>query len=536
MRRRLIIGLGLITLIFVLSGAIVLRNLSAMTRQQQLAKQHAEIVSHYETMLYLMRSAQTELYRHQAGYSRNIDDLVDHMLEFEDMLSLTKSDYLLSRSRSECAGCHSRRENTSDHMLVRMTNYLNDYEEKISLIVISKDVSFAGSLEKGATSDGEKIVDVISNLRGRTELISKRIEKSQKIEMERSRYLILIALLLGIVLAAVVGTLLLRSITRPVDLLVKGITKVSSGDFGSTVAVSSDDEIGFLASAFNAMASNLGRMNEQRETLLEDLRELNNSLEQRVKEAAEQLRIAHERMLRNETLSAVGTFASGVAHELATPLSSVLSYFQIVKKRIAADEKLAGDVSLIEGELVRCRSILRGMLDFARAPETDKSPTNVNVIVLELLALVQYQREYRGITVVTKLDDGVPDVIAVPGQMKQVFLNIILNALQSMGEGGVLTVSSFLKGEGDGRMAAVGVTDTGPGISDEVMNKIFQPFYTTKEAGTGLGLSISYGIVRGHGGDIEVRSEAGKGTTFYVYLPVKVNHEGSEDKDFQDGI
>jgi two-component system NtrC family sensor kinase len=522
-KKKLFIGLGLISFIFVLSAVFVLINLMVLTRQQNLEKQHEQVLYRYRTMLYLVRSAQAEMYRHEAGYSRDIDSLVEHMLEFEDMLSLVKKDFLLSRSNKACNGCHAASERHSDTVLAGITDNLKSYEAAISLIVTSNDRNFTDAIENDATAVGEKIIAAVDALRRRTAEMNTRNEKRQTAAIAHSRYSIFGTLVLGAVLALIVGALLLRSITRPLDLLVNGIKKVSSGDYGTKVVIESADEIGFMAAAFNEMSGNLARVTGQREALLTELREMNNSLEQRVRDATEQLKMAHEKMLRSETLSAVGTFASGVAHELATPLSSVLSYFQMVKGKIPAGEGLAGDIALIEGELVRCRNILRGMLDFARAPETEKNATNVNGIIDELLALVQYQKEYRGITILRELDPGIPDVMAIPGQLKQVFLNVILNALQSMQEGGVLTVSSCVAGKGDAARVVVRVSDTGPGIPPEEVNRIFQPFYTTKKSGTGLGLSISYGIVRAHGGALEVQSEAGKGTVFTISLPV-VSH------------
>jgi two-component system NtrC family sensor kinase len=280
--------------------------------------------------------------------------------------------------------------------------------------------------------------------------------------------------------------------------------------------------MGFIARSFNEMTSSLARITGEREALITEVRGMNNQLEQRVHEATEQLKMAHEKMLRSETLSAVGTFASGVAHELATPLSSVLSYFQTVKRSIPAEARLAEDIGIIESELTRCIGILRGMLSFARAPEMEKTVTNINAVISELLALFRYQTEYKKVTIIEELGRDVPDIVAVPGQLKQVFLNIILNALQSMTSGGELTVSTFAAGEGEGRRVAVRISDTGEGIADDEINKIFRPFYTTKKSGTGLGLALSYGIIRGHGGDIEVNNNAEKGTTFIVYLPVSL--------------
>jgi two-component system NtrC family sensor kinase len=259
-------------------------------------------------------------------------------------------------------------------------------------------------------------------------------------------------------------------------------------------------------------------MTLQKDQLMEELQELNSSLEKRVAEATEELRSAHEKMLRNETLSAVGTFASGVAHELATPLSSIISYFQMIKGKGLVSDELQQDCGIIEAELLRCKGILGGMLDFARAPEREKVPTDVNHLIDDLLKLIGYQKEYKGIAVQKRLDAALPPVLSIPGQLRQVFMNIIMNALQSMPGGGALSLSTSSAEEG--KSVVIRVTDTGSGIPENELNKIFQPFYTTRQSGTGLGLSISYGIIKAHSGDIEVESTPGKGTTLTITLPV----------------
>jgi two-component system NtrC family sensor kinase len=228
--------------------------------------------------------------------------------------------------------------------------------------------------------------------------------------------------------------------------------------------------------------------------------------------------MANEQMLRNETLSLAGAFAAGVAHELATPLASIMSYLQVVNRQIDEEYKLKKDINIIESELQRCRDILRGMLDFARAPEKEKMPTNINNLLQELLLLVSYQSEYKKTKINKELDPDIPSIMAIPGKLKQVFMNIIINALQAMPEGGELNVSTAVNG--NPQHIVVTIKDTGSGISEEDMSRIFQPFYTSKKTGTGLGLSISYGIIKAHGGEIEIKSDHEKGTSFFIYLPV----------------
>jgi len=522
MKKKLIIGLGMISVIFILSGLFILWNLVAINSGERLMDRLDEIGDRENEIIHQINSVQTELYRRQAGYSSDKENLLRQIVQMEKELSVARSEFASNMSKTECNTCHVDRAkfDSGGKRLEEAGNHLKAYSDTVRLILDSHDNRDIGTLEAKAAYEGEALLLAVGDIKHATTEARIRMEAALLASVSRSRNSIIFAVLLGVLLSAATGLILLKSITRPMEKLVAGIEKVSAGEYGSKVQISSRDEIGFLARTFNSMTDNLAKSTAQKEALMAELRDLNSHLEVRINEATEQLKVAHERMLRSETLSAVGTFASGVAHELATPLSSVLSYFQMVKGAIPAEGGLADDISIIEGELVRCRTILRGMLDFAGPQETEKSATNLNTLLSGLLALVKYQTEYKKVRIVGELDSSIPDIMAVPGQLKQVFLNIILNALQAMPEGGILTVSTSSADNGGAGKVLVRISDTGTGIPEQDINKIFQPFYTTKEAGTGLGLAISYGIIRGHGGEIEVKSEAGKGTTFSVYLPV----------------
>jgi len=506
---------------------------------EKLKVKQDSILNSYDLILYHMKDTEAGLYGHQAGYNKDKDLLDDDVAQAKKLLSHLIQGYSVYGSQEACDFCHSVEETGSSikkfgkvpyhkQELKNILDRITAYDEKIRRVVALGRGEGTRPFVDEVIRDGKEIVDSIHRQRSAMLGMDERIKELYLAELHRSLYSIVLAIVASITLSSVIVIFMIRSLTGPVNMLVHGMKEVSSGDFSQRVSVRADDEIGFLAKNFNTMTDSLNKVTMQKETLLEELRNLNATLEQRVHEATEQLKMAHEKMLRSETLSAVGTFASGVAHELATPLSSVLSYFQTVKRSIPSEARLAEDTAIIEKELTRCIRILRGMLDFARTPEAEKTATNINAIISELLALVRYQTEYKKVNIIEELGEDVPDILAIPGQLKQVFLNIILNGLQSMPGGGELTVSTFTTGEGEGRRVAMRVSDTGEGIADDEINKIFQPFYTTKKSGTGLGLAISYGIIRGHGGDIEVKNNAGKGTTFSVYLPVSL-HASSDD-------
>ena len=527
MKKKLIIGLGLVTCIFILSGIIIAANLSELRLITDLTDRQQKMVKSYDRMLYLISDDQSDLYALEAGYKRDLDKIHGNIRETRLLLSSLREGYAAYSSETACRNCHSRinpagfaetpeRIQHHEKTLEDISARIEGYDEKISRIVASGDAGSNRPLVKAAAADSEEIEGLIEKIKDAMDRMNERMEKLELAEVTRSNYTIVFAIALSILLSAAIVILMTRSITGPMDKLVHGIEKISSGDYNPKVSIYSNDEFGFLARTFNRMTDNLSEMTMQRETLLNKLTDLNNNLEQRVREATEELRAAQEMLLRNQTLSAVGTLASGVAHELATPISTIISYFGMIKGRLSAQD--AEDADIIESELRRCRNILGGMLNFAREPEQDKSLTDVNAIIRDLLTLIKYQTEYRKVSITADLDSGLPDIMAVPGHLRQVFMNILLNALQSVSGTGEISVSTSTAG--DGRHIVVGISDTGCGIPESEINKIFNPFYTTKESGTGLGLSISYGIIKSHGGEIEVQSEQGKGTTFNILLPV----------------
>jgi two-component system NtrC family sensor kinase len=520
MKKKLVMGVGIITLIFFASGIFIFVNLRRVNSGEQLRDgQEKALDSYYDIMIYL-KSAQAELYRHQAGYSRDIDTLAENVLKIEEALYDVKKGYG-SLNAAVCNNCHEAGPKVAllqlriDHA----SEHLRKYEQDLSLIATTRDLGLAGSWENKAAEEGNKLLDVVTGAAEATSRMNRHMDKLQLASIQEAGFSIFAAIILSSLLSMAVIVFLIRSIRGGLNGLIEGIERVSSGKYDSKIDVISDDEIGFLAETFNTMTGNLDITTRQRDLLEEKLRELNANLEKRVIEATEELKKTHEQMLQTETLSAVGILASGVAHELATPLSSVINYVQMIRRRTGGDkDRLSGEMSIIETELVRCRDILRGMLAFIRPPEKEKMLTDINSALSDIIELTRYRAKSGRVMVSESLEPSLPPVMAVPGQLKQVFMNIMVNALESMPEGGELGVATSLRDQG--RKIAVRIADTGCGIPKGLINRIFEPFYTDKKSGTGLGLSISYGIIKGHGGDIQVESEEGKGTTFHIYLPV----------------
>ncbi len=338
MKKKLIAGFAIMSLIFIASGLFILWNLNAINLNQDLQDEQERIISRYDNILYNLRSAQAQIYRRQAGFCRDIDSITVYIINAEDMLSVIKSDYVEYKVHDLCNNCHAAQKafNDVNDTFKDLNSHFDSYEEKISLILTSKDnrVYF---LEKETVEDGIKIIDIVTDLRHAALMMHERMKELIIASERRSRQSIFIAIMINFLLAVIVVVITIRSVTGPINMLVTGIKNVSSGDYNSKVNISSADEIGFLAKTFNAMTDNLNIINHHRDLLVNELNELNTDLKLRVHESIEELRITNEKLLRNYSLSTVGTFASGVAHELATPLASILSYIQIVKGKISGE-------------------------------------------------------------------------------------------------------------------------------------------------------------------------------------------------------
>ncbi len=239
----------------------------------------------------------------------------------------------------------------------------------------------------------------------------------------------------------------------------------------------------------------------------------------------EELERAQTQLIQSAKLAAIGELAAGVAHELNNPLTSIVGFTSLLLHQVNDDDPMKEDLQIIEREADRTRVIVRGLLDFARQTEAQLELADVNELVQITMTLLRNQAKVVRTTLKASYDENLPQILLDTNQIKQVFLNIMTNAIQAMPQGGELKVATGYRPGAIADIDCVTVEfhDTGTGISAENLPRIFEPFFTTKEAGqgTGLGLPISHSIVKKHGGTIEVESEVGQGSTFTVLLPVE---------------
>jgi two-component system NtrC family sensor kinase len=300
--------------------------------------------------------------------------------------------------------------------------------------------------------------------------------------------LILLSFCLAALASLVVWILIQRWVNRPVHDLVTATKLLAEGNRSDEIPLG-EGELGLLAHSFNAMSKKLDASRHQ--------------------------------LILSEKLASAGRLAAGVAHELNNPLTGILSYAEDLVEDADKDDPLLKDYELIHRETLRCRQIVRHLLDFARQDKPQVQSVDINEVIKNTLQLINRISKFQNVKITTALPDLLPPISADPGQIEQVILNLLLNAANAMPEGGVITLET--KVNPDKSEVVATVTDTGSGIPPENISKIFEPFYSSKKKKTtGLGLAVCLTIIENHGGRIEVESVVGAGTAFTVSLPIEI--------------
>jgi PAS domain S-box-containing protein len=239
---------------------------------------------------------------------------------------------------------------------------------------------------------------------------------------------------------------------------------------------------------------------------------------QELQEAYDKLKAIQAQLIQSEKMAAIGQLAGGVAHEINNPIGVILGFAQSIAKRIQEDDPLYMPLKSIEREAIRCKNLVGNLLTFSRSGKTQTELIDINQTVDETLSLIEAQTKLKNIDITREYETGLPQIIVNKNQIQQVIVNICNNAADAIQENGKITIGAKKAGD----HIVIEISDTGPGMAEEIKKHIFEPFFTTKDVGkgTGLGLSLCYEIIRKHHGIIEVESEAGKGATFIVKLPI----------------
>jgi signal transduction histidine kinase len=340
--------------------------------------------------------------------------------------------------------------------------------------------------------------------------ISRSTEVLETTSEDRQRAIVLV-LLIVVVTTIVVGALASRFVSRPITKLLRGIDDVAKGDLSHVILSERDDEIGTIATRFNEMTFSL---RESRSDL------------QRQNEAKLAL---EQRLGHTEKLATIGQLAAEIAHEVGTPLNVIAGRARSIQKKSKEPEAVEKNAEIVAEQTARITRIIQRLLDFTRRKvgTPERGAIKLNDLVATTMELLSGQ--FASAKVKTKIDRAelLPSVAGDADRMQQVLINLLLNAVQAMPDGGSLAIETRLVRrtrpglEAEGDFVSVAITDSGCGIPAEIREKIFDPFYTTKEGqgGTGLGLAVCSGIVKEHDGWIDVEDAPACGSVFRVFVP-----------------
>jgi two-component system NtrC family sensor kinase len=488
----------LIIIIFVLSGHGYFHILSRRDILVRMMKVEVESIGK------TLRVSLEELaHLKEKEYVKDIIDAIDEYEKTLGVIVYLQKENLLFRSRSLDDGIEPYVE------LIKRSIHEDRSQEGFG--VYKKDPVFSYTLPfKNSTG---QIMGGISILQ-HTSFVEDDIRKA---EWD-------IFLTIFILTGATVGMILFvtrRWITLPIAQLMDGIKNLSKGNLDTQIDLKRGDEFSALARTFNRLAINLKTAQEKI-----------------IQEAENRLQLERE-LRQSEKLAIVGQLASGLAHDIGTPLNIISGRAELIKRRLEEKEEAQKDLNIIVQQTERIAKIIQQLLGFVRKKRPEQKALNVGLLLETTLEFFDYLIQKQGIRVVKEVETPLPPVIGDLDQLNQVFSNLFLNAIQAMSQGGTLRLSVSPKwiskeglNESERLYIEVGIEDTGVGMAKDVLEKIFNPFFTTKEEdkGTGLGLTVSQGIVEDHEGWIDVESEVGTGSVFKVYLPSLQEAKGEDER------
>jgi signal transduction histidine kinase len=476
MKKRIIIGLSVYSIVFLLSGLYIIYSIEHGTRRlDQLIQLHqVEILR--EHFLIQIKRVQSDLALKNTRYSRRFDTVVKDVMNMKGIVGA-------------CFDCHHAPE---VHARIGELRLLTEqYQEGLSrVLTIRANAARHAAEEDSAFRTGEELADRVGDM---IALTSARLNERTNLalqEIDRSKDILYALLAVGPLLSAALAAFFILGFTRPMFQLLEATRALKSGDLDHRVE-GLKDEFGELAASFNEMAVSL----------------------------KDQMHKMH----RAEQMAIVGQLAAGLAHEVKNPMAGIKVAMSVLsgESYIPPDDKLV--LGKVMAEITRLEGLMKDFLNFAKPQKPRFEPVNLNQVLNTTLTFYLKSHainvgEDEKIRVVKELGD-IPEVLADVSQLQQVFLNLFLNAIDVMPDGGTLGVRTFVE-DGAGQVR-IDISDTGKGIRDDLLDKIFQPFFTTKAKGTGLGLAISRQLIEQHEGTIGVSSRPrGGGTMFTILLPI----------------
>ncbi len=481
MKKKVVIGLVVMSLLFFLSGVYTITSIEQATEKLDHLIQLHQVEILREHLLIQIKRAQLDLYLKDTRHARSIDTMVTHVRAMDNMITT-------------CFDCHHSRP--VEERLRALQSQIEDFKQALSrAFTLRANKTRLRMEEDNAFRIGTDLIEVVSNI---TALTNKKLEeRTQSAFREITRIKTVVYLLLAIIplLALGFAFTFARAFTRPVTELLTATRRLKSGDLDYRIG-RLNDEFGEVAESFNSMAS----------ALKEDLLKM---------QWAEQLMV-------------LGEMAGGLAHEIKNPLAGIKASIDVLTIDPAVSAENRAVIMKVSEQIRRIEGLIKTVLNFARPPKPQLMLIDVNSVIDSAGGLAERHpalssRNGARITILKDFDTGVPETTADPLQLQQIFMNLLLNAADAMPEGGTITIKTSYAAPT--KTIQIRVSDTGKGIDPALIDKIFQPFFTTKSAGTGLGLAIVKMLLEQHGGSIRVENNADGGASFLILLPVHTMSE-----------
>ncbi|MEK7396451.1 MAG: ATP-binding protein [Candidatus Poribacteria bacterium] len=405
--------------------------------------------------------------------------LNDEFLARSKISDVIGADIIVYNPNGEVAATNLPRDRLNEIMpVINLPDTVDSISHDLSLI---RDIRLLNKPYK-------VIYRQIEDLNQKNRLIFSLIVSTEDIDetKRQSAMTIIIVAISGVMLVTAIGSLIAFSITAPVKELVQITERVASGDLTAFAKVKTRDEIGILAQSFNQMTS--------------------------------ELKVSRDRLVQSERLAVLGQLTASIAHEIRNPLTSMKMIVQILKRKLHDDESSKESLQVVLDEIDRLNIIVSSLLDSARPIELNARQANIIEAMNEVIRLMDPNIRHRNIEIsVIKQSENVPETMIDVERMKQVFMNIIINAMQAMPKGGTIIVKYDF--DANNNEIAIEISDTGVGMSEEVLKHVYDPFFSAKSSGTGLGLTNAKKILDLHDANIQIESVEGQGTL--VRLRVK---------------
>jgi len=479
MKKRILLGFGLLLIIFLAGSIIAVLYITKTTdRMDRLVLLHqVEILR--EDLIIRIQQVQSHIFRSRIRDSDDIDVLISQVQEMD-------------RTMDSCVGCHHSPELTQG--LVLMRDMANDYKSAIShLITASANPSRIAGLERRAQDLGQELITMTQGMAFTANVRLQQKTQETMTTIREVRWVLSVTLLLGLALAFIIAYTLIKGLDRRLQQLLEATRRIARGELQHRIEITDapGSEFTELGEAFNTMTHNL--------------------------------HVSQRQLMQSSKLAAIGELATNIAYEVNNPLTGVLGYTGLLLKAddISADKKEY--LKTVERETLRAREILKNLLDFSRRKPPRLVKADMSMVVQDTIPLVKGQAKLNNVGITTSCNGILPQVAIDVDEIRQVFVNLINNACFAMPKGGSLDIQCRAERDSAGRQSViVEFSDTGHGIPEEHLDKIFDPFFSARPDGgsTGLGLSISYMIMQNHGGRIEVESAVDKGSIFKVIIPV----------------